>query len=396
MGIFKSVTKILKKAAPVIGGTIGFAIGGPMGSAALGSALGAGIGSLVGGADTDDALKAALLGGIGGYAASGGKFFTPTAGNAGITGSAANITGSEIVDPKTISAIKSSSDPGILSKIGAFAKENPFTTAGIAGLGLTALGGLEEEEKDTTKRRPFPKGDTRLGFGRIGDTFYDLDNEEERNKYFEDLRKRKEEDDEVVVSKAMGGMQVNPALQGFGSEISNSIGEPVREKLKEVPGFLNEVETMAEQRFGIELENQDSSFNSLQDFFGQYRDGLGFEFGDDQKTLNVDEESLGRPHFLPEQQFVRDTFQTAIAQPYGSFGGGGSRLAGMGAIGSLFMNNGGEVEGPGTGTSDSVPARLSDGEFVLTAKAVRGAGGGDRDLGAARMYDMMSELERVA
>ena len=59
--------------------------------------------------------------------------------------------------------------------------------------------------------------------------------------------------------------------------------------------------------------------------------------------------------------------------------------------------NGGEVEGPGTGTSDSVPPRLSDGEFVLTAKAVRGAGGGDRDIGgAARMYDMMSELERVA
>ena len=395
MGIFKSVTKILKKAAPVIGGTIGFAIGGPMGSAALGSALGAGIGSLVGGADTDDALKAALLGGIGGYAASGGNFFTPTAGNAGVTGSAANITGSEIVDPKTISAIKSSSDPGILSKIGAFAKENPFTTAGIAGLGLTALGGLEEEEKDTTKRRPFPKGDTRLGFGRIGDTFYDLDNEEERNKYFEDLRKRKEEDDEVVVSKAMGGMQVNPALQGFGSEISNSIGEPVREKLKEVPGFLNEVETMAEQRFGIELENQDSSFNSLQDFFDQYRDGLGFEKTDMEQREPMFENQLQREPMIERNFYNR--FQSGIAaQPFGSFGGGGSRLAGMGAIGSLFMNNGGEVEGPGTGTSDSVPARLSDGEFVLTAKAVRGAGGGDRDLGAARMYDMMSELERVA
>ena len=57
---------------------------------------------------------------------------------------------------------------------------------------------------------------------------------------------------------------------------------------------------------------------------------------------------------------------------------------------------GGEVDGPGTGTSDSVPARLSDGEFVLTAKAVRGAGGGDRDIGAARLYDMMSELEATA
>ena len=63
--------------------------------------------------------------------------------------------------------------------------------------------------------------------------------------------------------------------------------------------------------------------------------------------------------------------------------------------GLAFMS-GGEVTGPGTGTSDSVPARLSDGEFVVTAKAVRGAGGGDRDVGAARMYDMMSQLERVA
>ena len=64
--------------------------------------------------------------------------------------------------------------------------------------------------------------------------------------------------------------------------------------------------------------------------------------------------------------------------------------------GAETLADGGEVEGPGTGTSDSVPAMLSDGEFVLTAKAVRGAGGGDRDVGAARMYDMMSELERVA
>jgi hypothetical protein len=60
------------------------------------------------------------------------------------------------------------------------------------------------------------------------------------------------------------------------------------------------------------------------------------------------------------------------------------------------MYHGGEVEGPGTGTSDSVPARLSDGEFVMTAAAVRGAGGGDRDIGAARMYDMMAELEAQA
>ena len=55
---------------------------------------------------------------------------------------------------------------------------------------------------------------------------------------------------------------------------------------------------------------------------------------------------------------------------------------------------GGEIVGPGTGTSDSIPALLSDGEFVVTAEAVRNAGGGDRRAGAQRMYDMMKRLEQ--
>lgn len=38
------------------------------------------------------------------------------------------------------------------------------------------------------------------------------------------------------------------------------------------------------------------------------------------------------------------------------------------------MANGGHVRGPGTGTSDSIPAKLSDGEFVLPADTVRKVG----------------------
>ena len=63
------------------------------------------------------------------------------------------------------------------------------------------------------------------------------------------------------------------------------------------------------------------------------------------------------------------------------------------ALGQLSAAGGGEIEGPGTGTSDSIPANLSDGEFVMTAEAVRNAGGGDRNLGAARMYDLMNRFE---
>ena len=61
---------------------------------------------------------------------------------------------------------------------------------------------------------------------------------------------------------------------------------------------------------------------------------------------------------------------------------------------------GGYIEGPGTGTSDSIPATiyqngrpvgdaaLSNGEFVMTEAAVNGAGG------AAQMYRMMHDLEK--
>jgi hypothetical protein len=42
---------------------------------------------------------------------------------------------------------------------------------------------------------------------------------------------------------------------------------------------------------------------------------------------------------------------------------------------------------------DDVPARLSKNEFVMTADAVRAAGGGSINKGAKRMYDTMKHLE---
>jgi len=46
----------------------------------------------------------------------------------------------------------------------------------------------------------------------------------------------------------------------------------------------------------------------------------------------------------------------------------------------------GEVSGPGTGTSDDIPARLSDGEFVFTKKAVD-------QLGVEKLEEMMKDAE---
>jgi hypothetical protein len=56
----------------------------------------------------------------------------------------------------------------------------------------------------------------------------------------------------------------------------------------------------------------------------------------------------------------------------------------------------GAISGPGGPKDDMVPAMLSDGEFVMTAEAVRNAGGGDRREGARRMYQLMNQLQQGA
>ena len=49
----------------------------------------------------------------------------------------------------------------------------------------------------------------------------------------------------------------------------------------------------------------------------------------------------------------------------------------------------GTIEGPGTEKSDSIPARLSDGEFVITAKATE-------EIGEDNLMSMMKDAEAAA
>ena len=72
---------------------------------------------------------------------------------------------------------------------------------------------------------------------------------------------------------------------------------------------------------------------------------------------------------------------------------GGYKKKAKGGIEDLDLTQGGSSFGPGTGTSDDIPAMLSDGEFVVTANAVKNLGGGDRMTGARRMYQMMNQLD---
>ncbi len=83
-----------------------------------------------------------------------------------------------------------------------------------------------------------------------------------------------------------------------------------------------------------------------------------------------------------------------------------------GGVAELDMRDGGESEGPGTGTSDDIPAMLSDGEFVMTAAATKGAGAFDvnktksgielisggkasREKGVENMRELMNIFEAI-
>ena len=74
---------------------------------------------------------------------------------------------------------------------------------------------------------------------------------------------------------------------------------------------------------------------------------------------------------------------------------GGIASLEMGGMPSMEMDyrGGGFIPVGSKEKADDVPARLSKNEFVMTADAVRAAGGGSVNEGAQRMYKLMNELE---
>ncbi len=103
---------------------------------------------------------------------------------------------------------------------------------------------------------------------------------------------------------------------------------------------------------------------------------------------NPDRYKVGQPG-APSYVTLADTLKPASYTPYYQ-----QYLPQQAAKGGeMFPRRNGYISGPGTETSDDIPAMLSDGEFVMTAKAVRGLGNGSRKQGVRKMYDMMRSFE---
>jgi len=190
-------------------------------------------------------------------------------------------------------------------------------------------------------------------------------------------------------------------LEGIG------IGEEEKEVAK---GFGKKIEESVKkfgEQFGIGQEERDIVRGKVDELKEDVKD---FYLGEDGKfdlgTLLKGGATaagiMGLSDLLGGQEAAPDPYaqylqEYAARKPqFTGFAPIGAAVPRVGLPAAAQMYHGGEVNGPGTGTSDSVPAMLSDGEFVMTAKAVMGAGKGDRDKGAAKMYDMMAKFESMA
>ena len=120
------------------------------------------------------------------------------------------------------------------------------------------------------------------------------------------------------------------------------------------------------------------------------------EFEDVYGTMNpfrdLDDAGLGGVNLVPFSQYGPNLTQRAM----------GGEINGLKKIGlneGGFPRKNGKIAGPVTETSDDIPAMLSDGEFVVNAKTVRGLGaamGGkgtedNRDRGSKFLYSLQNK-----
>ena len=150
-------------------------------------------------------------------------------------------------------------------------------------------------------------------------------------------------------------------------------------------GYKTDIEEMYEQ-YVFEMEELGLQPMSFREFVDQARSGMADggimspeEYFEGKKKY---QDKKGRERMRREYEEYRDRMK------YGP-----RDEAKDGGIMEKDMRGGGFIPEGTKERADDVPARLSKNEFVMTADAVRAAGGGSVNKGAKRMYDMMYSLE---
>ena len=138
------------------------------------------------------------------------------------------------------------------------------------------------------------------------------------------------------------------------------------------------------------LRQLEQGIDTAESDLGSIRSRLGNQEGRLSGLMALQQPAFGLQPFA-QNPFLQNTLRSAI-EPQGMKEGGLMDLDGK----EMDLRGGGFVPIGKKEKADDVPARLSKNEFVMTADAVRAAGGGSVNKGAKRMYNLMNTLEARA
>ena len=155
-----------------------------------------------------------------------------------------------------------------------------------------------------------------------------------------------------------------------------------------------------------ELANEEVVTDSMTEIEGQTAGGGDRGWKAQMLAEELAEEQYGKDFYDLSQDKQMEIYTIALDMIDFPAAKGGRAMAQGGRIGKApggimdlggmekdYRTTGGFVPLGGQERADDVPARLSKNEFVMTADAVRAAGGGSINKGAQRMYDTMKHLE---
>lgn len=130
-------------------------------------------------------------------------------------------------------------------------------------------------------------------------------------------------------------------------------------------GFIGELQAIEAQANAIEQTAADQKLAKLSSLLNELKDRANIKI-----TVDMSPEEVAKAQ-QDIQALATDLSSKFVITPTITLGDVSSTDAGMSSVQASRFATGGKVTGPGTGTSDSILARLSNGEYVLRAAAVR-------------------------
>ena len=152
--------------------------------------------------------------------------------------------------------------------------------------------------------------------------------------------------------------------------------------MKDDDDKIKEIESDFFKEFNMPMPKTMAGMGNTMKLFEQ--DYGGFDRGSFEDMLIQYEDSGAKEKGIKLRDFALDYLGYSSMKDGGLMDLGGKEMD---------LRKGGFVPIGKKERADDVPARLSKNEFVMTADAVRGAGGGDINKGAKRMYETMNNLE---